>query len=136
MIETVSVDDTSKCALNSDDSHASLKEAAEKKRFEQQRKITLTFFYVGVFFIFVALPSSMFMATSTMRLNILMCEDSYTYDVEQVQMMIFISFQALYGAVFLLNPFLYSFRHPYIRTKLKNRKGLRYYYRQLFCSLC
>ena len=123
-----------------DDANATLKQEKEQKQFKQQFKMTITFFYIGVFFISVALPSSIVMAVSTTRQYLLLSSLTraplqFTAE-DEIKSAILMFFQGFYGAVFLLNPILYSYRHPYIKSKIRRRKGLRYYCRSGCCFCC
>ena len=95
------------------------------KRRENQLKVTITFFYVTFFFTLVALP------TSLVILGYIFYARSGGADIHISSKYYFLVSRTMYQLVFLLNPFLYSRRNPYIIERIHKGKG-----RCCCCTIC
>ena len=101
---------------NSDVDRAKINYLEKRKKTKQQRQqkvITLSFFYVGLVFIIVALPTSLFNA----------CAFWYLLITDQVSEVLTVGFwvsQTFYGFVFLINPCLYASSNRYVRKTVRD----------------
>ena len=82
------------------------------KRLTVRKSLTWSFFFVGAFFMTVALPTSIFNAMGSWYF-IISQELSDTYIVG-----LWIS-QTFYGLVFLINPCLYAASNSYVRGRIR-----------------
>ena len=84
----------------------------QRQQTKYKKKITISFFYVGLVFIIVALPTSLFNAAAFWYL-LIMDKTSEVFDIG------FWISQTLYGLVFLINPCLYASSNLYVRKKVR-----------------
>ncbi|XP_075265895.1 uncharacterized protein LOC142358375 [Convolutriloba macropyga] len=84
----------------------------QRQQTKYQKTITASFFYVGLVFIIVSLPTSLFNAAAFWYL-LIMDKTSEVFDIG------FWISQTLYGLVFLINPCLYASSNLYVRKKVR-----------------
>ena len=87
-------------------------QSSRKQTPKVHKTLTLTFFYVGLVFIIVALPTSLFNAAGLWYLLI-------TDQVSEVFTIGFWVSQTFYGFVYLINPCLYASSNSDVKEKVR-----------------
>ena len=104
----------SNCNVSSNEGVRSLSSQAELKRQKNQRRITKTFFIVGVVFMTIAVP--MTIAANSISIPVTYSDDVDSGDIIEIFVVIL---RLPYCFVALINPFLYAFSNPTVTKRLK-----------------
>ena len=92
--------------------------AAELKRLESQRRVTLTFFFVGLIFISIAIPITV--TATIFGLNPLYgIVNIFNYKTDATYATILLRFP--YSLVALIDPFLYVYSNTGVKEQLKTK---------------